>query len=222
MAAVIFDAMSETHRSRIQLRTVGSSPPKLRKSDRTRKAILDGALDFLWSRPFREMTVAQLMSIPGVSRSVFYQYFTDLHDLMETLLGGIEEDIFEAAIPWFSGEGDPVALLQESLAGLVRVCYARGPVLRAVADASTADERLERSWATFLGKFDDAVTARIEQQQAESLIPKFDARPIAVALNRLDASLLIHAFGRRPRSNPEPVQESLTRIWTSTLYASTV
>ena len=214
--------MSETHRSRIPLRTVVSSPPKLRKSDRTRKAILDGALEFLWSRPFREMTVAQLMSIPGVSRSVFYQYFTDLHDLMETLLGGIEEDIFEAAIPWFSGEGDPVALLQESLAGLVRVCYARGPVLRAVADASTADERLERAWATFLRKFDDAVTARIEQQQAESLIPEFDARPIAVALNRLDASLLIHAFGRRPRSNPEPVQESLTRIWTSTLYASTV
>ena len=212
--------MSETHRSRIQLRTVVSSPPKLRKSDRTRKAILDGALEFLWSRPFREMTVAELMSIPGVSRSVFYQYFTDLHDLMETLLGGIEEDIFEAAIPWFSGEGDPVALLQESLAGLVRVCYARGPVLRAVADASTADERLERAWATFLRKFDDAVTARIEQQQAESLIPEFDARPIAVALNRLDASLLIHAFGRRPRSNPEPVRESLTRIWTSTLYAS--
>ncbi len=209
--------MSESIRSRVKLRTV-AGPPKIRKSDRTREAILDGALEFLWSRPFREMTVAELMSITGVSRSAFYQYFTDLHDLMEALLRGMEEDIFEIAIPWLSGEGDPTALLQESLAGLVRVCYVRGPILRAVADASTTDERLERSWAKFLTKFDDAVTARIEEHQAEGFISAFDARPVAIALNRLDASLLIHAFGRRPRSNPEPVQDAITRIWTSTLY----
>ncbi len=35
------------------------STPNLRKSERTRQAILDGALEFLWSRPFREMTVAE-------------------------------------------------------------------------------------------------------------------------------------------------------------------
>lgn len=98
------------------------------------------------------------------------------------------------------------------------VCYERGPILRAVADASTTDERLERSWAKFLTKFDDAVTARIEEHQAEGLIPAFDARPVAIALNRLDASLLIHAFGRRPRGNPDSVREAITRIWTSTLY----
>jgi len=192
----------------------------LRKSARTRRAILDGALEFLWSRPFREMTVAGLMSIVGASRPAFYQYFSDLHDLVETLLRGIEEDIFEAAVTWFSGEGDPTALLLESLAGLVRVGYDSGPILRAVADASPSDERLERAWAEFLATFDDAVTARIEEHQEEGLIPAFDARPVAIALNRLDASLLIYAFGRRPRGDPEPVREAITRIWVSTLYES--
>lgn len=191
---------------------------KVRKSERTRKAILDGALELLWSRPFREMTVADLMTVTGVSRSAFYRYFDDLYALMETLLLGLEEDIFEVAAPWFTGEGDPVVLLRESLSGLVRVCYERGPLLRAVADASTTDERLESSWAGFLLQFDDAVTAHIEQQQARGLIPEFDARPIAVALNRLDASLLIHSFGRHPRHNPDAVLEAITRIWTSTLY----
>lgn len=212
--------MSDLRRPRIRLRTDVSSVTNLRKSERTRQAILDGALEFLWSRPFREMTVAELMAITGVSRSAFYQYFTDLHDLIETLLRGIEEDIFEVAVPWLSGEGEPTALLQESLAGLVRVCYERGPILRAVADASTADERLERSWAKFLTKCDDAVTDRIKEHQAEGLIAAFAARPVAIALNRLDASLLIHAFGRRPRGEPKAVRESLTRIWRSTLYES--
>jgi len=202
------------------VRADDGSASALRKSQRTRQAILDGALEFLWSRPFRELTVAELMSIAGASRPAFYQYFDDLHNLMETLLRGLEENIFEAAVPWLSGEGDPTALLQESLAGLVRIGYDSGPILRAVADASPTDERLELAWAEFLATFDDAVAARIEQHQVEGLISAFDARPVAIALNRLDASLLIHAFGRRPRGNPEPVCEAIIRIWSSTLYES--
>ncbi len=192
----------------------------LRKSERTRQAILDGALEFLWSRPFREMTVSELMSTVGASRPAFYQYFKDLHDLMETLLRGLEDEIFGVTDPWFSGEGDPIVMLSESQAGLVRIGYDSGPILRAVADASPSDECLELKWTKFLGAFDDAVTARIEQHQEEGLIQAFDARPVAIALNRLDASMLIHAFGRRPRSNPEPVREALIRIWSSTLYGS--
>ena len=158
------------------------------------------------------------MSITGVGRSAFYQYFKDLHELMETLLQDLEKTIFAAVDPWFNNEGDATALLQQSLTGLVQVCYERGPILRAVAEASTTDERLERAWANFLAEFDDAVSKQIEQHQAQGLISKFDARPVAVALNRMDASLFIHAFGRHPRNNPEPVREAITRIWISTLY----
>ena len=210
--------MSDSKPQLISVSTVADS--KLRKSDRTRGAILDGALEFLWTRPFREMTVTELMSITGVSRSAFYQYFHDLHELMEILLQGVAEAIFEASDPWLNGEGDASVLLPQSLAALVEVCYESGPILRAVAEASTTDERLECAWAAFLTAFDDAVSERIEQHQAEGLIPKFDARPVAIALNRLDASLVIDAFGRHPRSNPEPVREAITRIWMSTLYQS--
>lgn len=212
--------MSDSKLLRMAARAEASPSSHIRKSERTRQAILDGALEFLWSRPFREMTVADLMSITGVGRSAFYQYFRDLHEPMETLLRGLEEDILEVAAPWFNDEGDPIALLRQSLAGLVRVCHAQGPILRAVAEASTTDERLERTWESFLGVFDDAVAAHIVQHQDVGLIPVFDARPVAIALNRLDASLFIHAFGRHPRSNPEPVREAITRIWISTLYES--
>jgi AcrR family transcriptional regulator len=191
---------------------------RIGKSDRTRAAIVDGALEFLWSRPFREMTVRSLMASTGVSRSAFYQYFKDVHDLMETLLHEVEAGILEVAAPWFTGEGDPVEQLREALSGLVRVCYQQGPIIRAVADAAPTDARLEKSWTGLLSRFDDVVAARIEADQQSGLIPEFDARPVAVALNRLDAFTLIHAFGRRPRSQPEPVLESITRIWVSTLY----
>jgi len=207
--------MSEKISIRQLVRDRGSSP---RKSERTRQAILDAALEFLWTHPFRDLTVAELTALAGTSRPAFYQYFSDLHDLMETLLNGLEDDIMSVAMPWFEGDGDPIPLLKETLAGLVKICYQRGPILRAVSDAAASDKRLEKSWARMLLDFDDAVEARILQQQESGLIPQFPARPVAAALNRLDASLMIEKFGRRPRENPDSVCAALTRIWISTLY----
>ena len=205
-----------------------SSPPrvspqptlKVEKSERTRAAILNAGLEFVWSQPFRDMTVNALMASTGLSRSAFYQYFNDLHDLMETLLDMLKEEVFAATGSWFTGAGDPIALLNESLAGLVDVCNRLGPILRATNDAAATDERLENAWAQFVKQFDDAVTTRIEADQAQGLIPDFDARPLAIALNRLDAYTLIDAFGRHPKSHPEPVREALARVWISTPYGS--
>ena len=194
--------------------------PRIGKSERTRAAILDAALEFIWSHPFRDMTVNALMASTGLSRSAFYQYFNDLHDLMESLLDMLKDEVYAVAGPWFEGAGDPVALLNESLTGVVDVCYRLGPILRAADDASATDERFENAWIQFIEQFDDAVTNRIEADQAQGLIPNFDARPLAIALNRLDVYTLSHAFGKRPRSKPEPVREALAQIWISTLYSS--
>ena len=202
------------------LRVSPQPSSRIGKSERTRAAILNSALDFIWSHPFRDMKVSVLMASTGVSRSAFYQYFNDLHEVMENLLAILQDEIFEAAGPWVAGVGDPVVLVNESLTGLVRVCYQQGPLVRAVADAATTDERFEKDWKQFLGQFDDAACARIEADQKQGLIPDFDARPVAVALNRLDAYTIIEAFGQHPRSKPKPIQEALSRVWVSTLYGS--
>ena len=212
--------MSEFKRSTSSLRVSPQAVLKIGKAENTRAAILNAALDFLWSHPFRDMTINSLMAPTGVGRSAFYQYFKDLHELMETLLDRLQGEIFEIAEPWIAGVGDPVSLMHEALAGLVRVGYQRGPIYRAFADAAATDQRFEKSWNQFLGRFDDAACARIEADQKQSLIPVFDARPVAIALNRLDAYTIIKAFGQRPRRQPEPVREALARIWISALYGS--
>jgi AcrR family transcriptional regulator len=202
------------------LRVSPQPSSKIGKSERTRAAILNSALDFIWSHPFRDMKVSLLMASTGVSRSAFYQYFNDLHEVMEILLDTVNEELQAATGSWFTGVGDPVVLLNESLDGLVDVCYHRGPILRAIDDAAATDKRFEKDWAQFFAEFNDAVSARIEADQEQGLIPDFAARPVAIALNHLDAYTLIDAFGRRPRSKREPVREALARIWISTLYGS--
>jgi AcrR family transcriptional regulator len=210
--------MSGPEHSPSPLHVSPESKKRLAKSDRTRAAILNAAFDQLWERPFRDLTVASLMGGTGLSRAAFYQYFDDLHELMETLLGMLQHEIFDAAGPWISGVGDPVALMADAISGLVHVSHQRGPFLRAIFDAAASDGRLANAWDEFLVGFDDAASARIEADQRQGLVPEFDARPVAMALNRLDAYTMIEAFGQHPRSEPEPVREALSRIWISTLY----
>lgn len=208
--------MSVPSRTRVAAPSSASETPK--RTPKTREAILDAAQEYLWDRPFREMTVRSLMAGMPVSRPAFYQYFDDVHVLMETLLATLRDEILGAAEPWIFGTGDPVILLRDSLGGLVRVCYRRGPILRATSDAATSDSRMETAWRGFLKDFDDVVADRIEADQAQGLIPSLDARPMAIALNRLDAYTLIDAFGTRPRRRPQPVLDTICRLWISSLY----
>ena len=192
--------------------------PKIGRSERTRAEILDAAFEFLWSRPFREMTVNSLMQTTSITRSAFYRYFEDVHELMETLVTTLESEILGDASPWLSEDGDPVALLYQSLEAEVRICYRHGPFMKAVSDAAGTDERVEAAWNQLFDRFDDVVSERIAADQELGLIEAFDPRPVASALNRLDACTFIRAFGQRPRSRPEPVLEANARVWISTLY----
>lgn len=192
--------------------------PRIGRSERTRAEILDAAFEYLWSRPFRDMTVNSLMATTSISRSAFYRYFDDIHELMRALLTRLESEILEGASPWLSENGDPVALLYESLAAEVRICYRHGPFIKAISDAAGTNAQLEDEWNWFLDRFDDAVSERIVADQELGLIEAFDPRPVATALNRVDAAMYVRAFGHRPRSRPEPIQEAITRVWVSTLY----
>ena len=191
---------------------------KLRKSDRTQQAILDAALDYLWTQPYRSLTVNELMSKAGSSRSVFYRYYEDIPAMMEHLLNEFKEKVMAATAAWLTGEGDPIPLLKESLGNMVKVSYQYGPILRAVLDAAPMNERLENAWTRFAKGFDDAVTIQIEQQQKAGLIKPFDARPVAMALNRMDSEMVSHHFGRRPRGSQTAVRDAIIRVWVATLY----
>jgi AcrR family transcriptional regulator len=192
--------------------------PKIGRAERTRAEILNAAFEFLWSRPFRDMTVNALMETIPIGRSAFYRYFDDIHGLIVALLKTLEGDVLEGVSPWLSDGGDPVALLYRSLEAEVRICYRHGPFLKAASDATGTNATLEDEWNWFLDRFDDAVVERVVADQELGLIEPFDPQPVATALNRLSASMYIRDFGRRPRSQPRAVLNAISRVWISTLY----
>lgn len=189
-------------------------------ADETRRLIVETAVQFLWEHPFRELTTGAIMSRTGLSRPAFYQYYRNVHELIEDLLRDLEAHMVEMASPWLAGEGDSRESLRESLAGVVAVCVDHGPVFRAISEAAPLDPRLEEAWTGFMTRWDGAVAARIVAEQRCGAIGPCDAASIAAALNKLDSAVLISEFGRRPQGNPERVTETLYHIWIRTLYGA--
>src|SRR5210317_1452996 len=110
-------SQNNNHQPRIAIK----EDTALRKSDKTRQSILDAALKYLWTHPYRELTVNELMSLAGASRSAFYRYYEDLPALMEHLLQGLKEELFTVTAAWFIRDGDPISLLKESLGNMLSV-----------------------------------------------------------------------------------------------------
>jgi TetR/AcrR family transcriptional regulator, ethionamide resistance regulator len=186
--------------------------------DEARREILDSAAQFLRKHHFRDLTVGKVMAGTTLTRSAFYQYFKDVHDLIVSLLHDIEAVMHETASPWGNGEGEPIAALRTSNWAIVETCIEHGPIIRAIVEATPLDERLEQVWTSFMERWDDVAEARIVAQQQAGLIPPLDARRIAKALNSLDVNLVVAAFGRHPQDDPEEVLETMHRVWSSTLY----
>ena len=160
------------------------------------------------------------MNETGLSRTAFYFYFTDIHELLLVIREDVRARIASLANPWLAGEGEPRRALRESLRGVVLAGREAGPFLRAISESVGHNDELERAWAAFMGSWDALVQHRIEQQQAQGLVPALCAAELARALNLLNASMVIATYGRPSEVEPESVVDTLYRIWSGALYGS--
>lgn len=199
-----------------------SSPRRRRTPDAAREEILSQVIEMLWEQPIRDLSIESIMDGTGLSRPAFYQYFPNVHGLVEQLLADLEVELVAAAMPWFTAVGDSRAALRDSLRGIIAVCIENGPVFRAISESAPLDARLELAWTEFMGRWDDSVSERIALEQKAGAIGPLNGVAIAVALNRLDASTLIAEFGRRPQGDPEAVLDSLYHIWIKALYTKSI
>ena len=115
-------------------------PGRGRRRRRTPKEaereIIAAAEALLRERPFRELTVDELMRRTELSRPSFYVYFRDRHQLVLRVVEQLGGELFTMSERWLRGSGDQRAVARDALQGIVDVFAEHGPVLRALADAA--------------------------------------------------------------------------------------
>ena len=91
------------------------------RPEEAEREILDSAEAFLRERPFRDLTIDEVMDGTGLSRPSFYVYFRDRHDLAMRLIEEIGSEAFGTAGGWLDGEGDDPEELRGAMQGTVAV-----------------------------------------------------------------------------------------------------
>lgn len=186
----------------------------------SQREILEAAEQLLRERPFREITVEEIMRRTGLKRPAFYVHFRDRHELALRVVEHIGQELFAMTDRWLQGE-DPLRDARAALEGLAEVYLQHGPVLRALADASGADEQVETAYRQLVQDFIDATARHVREEQSRGRIGDIgDVEETARALIWLDERYLSEALGRTPQADPKVVVDVLYNIWVSTLYGA--
>jgi TetR/AcrR family transcriptional regulator, ethionamide resistance regulator len=200
---------------------VGEPRRRRRSPEVAEREILAAAEELLRERPFRDLTVDEVMRRTELSRPSFYVYFKDRHQLVLRVAERLGAEMLSLTARWFEGTGpDGAASFREALTGTVEVYNRHGPVLHALADAATVDPEVERTYDSIMQTFIDATTAHIEDEIRAGRVLPLDAEETARALCLMNDRYLLATLGRTPTAAPETVVETLATMWTRTLYGT--
>jgi len=189
-----------------------------RTPEQAEREILEATEDFLRERPFRDLTIDEVMDRTGLSRPSFYVYFRDRHHLALRLLEQLASQIYEDSNPWLQGSGEPRSDLRGLIEGAIAALAEHGAMLRAIADAATEDAEVERAYRSVVGGFIAAAAARIERDVAAGRSTAPDPAVLASALVWMNERYLLqHPVPSAP-ANRRLMADSLLEIWKRAIY----
>jgi TetR/AcrR family transcriptional regulator, ethionamide resistance regulator len=180
--------------------------------------IIDAAEALLRERPFRDMTVDEVMRRTELSRPSFYVYFRDRHHLVLKVVERLHAQSSEIADIWYRAERPGPEVIREAITGIVSVFVRHGPVLEALSDAAADDPEVELAHRGVLNYFIEATARHIEKEiEGGNMLP-LNAWETARALSIMNSRYLTTVLGRNPTVEPDVVADTLATIWIRTLY----
>ncbi len=195
-----------------------STRRRRRTPEAAQREIVQAAEDLLRERPFRELTVDEVMRRTGLSRPSFYVYFKDRHEVVLRVVEHLQADLLAVANRWYESIDGGPEVLREALEGVVAVYGERSAVARALADAAADDPDVEAAYGALVQGFVDVTSRHIEQELSAGQIAPLDPAETAKALVWMTERYLYHSFGPMRRVTPGRVTETLATLWTRSLY----
>src|SRR5215467_15560421 len=88
-------------------RKSSSVPPADRRVRRTQAALQRALIDLVGERDLSQISVADVADRADVSRSTFYDHYTDVHELAETACTSMLDDLFGFALALYTAPAHP-------------------------------------------------------------------------------------------------------------------
>ena len=195
-----------------------SSPRRRRRTpEAAQREIIEAAEGLLRERPFRELTVDEVMRRTELSRPSFYVYFRDRHELVLRVVQHIFQNLLAPSNTWLEGGGG-VDALREALDGVIHVYEDHAHVLRALADAAADDMAVSEAYHGLINNFRDLVRDKIERCQELGEMEAMDGLQVASSLLWANERYLYFSFAPDSQVSRDTVVETMFLVWSRSLY----
>lgn len=188
-----------------------------RRREDVRDRLVRAAVELADDVSFRDLTVDGIARRAGLSRSAFYFYFQDKHDLLTAAAGDVTEDLYREADRWWHGEGEPDALVREALTGVASLYSRHGRLLGLAVEVSTYDREVGAIWRALVNRFVEATAEHLRCEQAAGRVGAIDARGTAESLVWMSERCLWLFLASGERS-VEDVVGQLAAVWMAAIY----
>jgi AcrR family transcriptional regulator len=151
---------------------VAADRESVRSRNATERAILDAASHALAEEHYEKLTMDAIAKRAFVSRTAVYFYFDNKRALMDRLIQRAFADMYEAAMIYLDGRGEPRRELRLGLSRTVAVVNRDQHVLLLAAKLSGQEGGvLPLEWQPYITRFVQGATKRIARDQQRGLAP---------------------------------------------------
>lgn len=197
-----------------------SPPPQHKRAPRVpspvaRRRIIDAANRLLRERRYRELTVDEVMTEAGLTRTVFYRHF----DGIASIVLGLSEDLLTRVVAE-ADIGDPSdrEMMRRQLALTVDAFREYGLLFLAFDDAAHQDQKVEQALRVFTDRINDTAAALIERGVALGHTPPMPVRDVAEALHAMTRHYLLDLVARDLNFDRDRALNALMIVWTRTTW----
>jgi AcrR family transcriptional regulator len=166
---------------------------------------------------FSDLTIAQIASAAGVSRSLFYFYFADKAQILLLLYSDVLEEMSGELERWFADPAKHAAPWSAtSIRAAVTVAIRNGNVVCAALDSRGAHREIDQTLSMYFDRAVERSTVLIERERDAGLAPA--TGPPAEALARALMNMTLHSIHELLRAggsdaDAERLIDTLTVVW---------
>jgi AcrR family transcriptional regulator len=178
--------MSTASPARQRENAISGDRRSLIKGERQRRAILDGLADLLATRPIAELTVGEIATATGVTRSGFYFYFDSKYAALVVATSEIMAELTERVYAYRRLEAENAEqYLTRTASAAMDVWRRHEAVLVASVQAAPFDGQLAKLWRDWNDRLTATLVDMIVEDRRKGL-----ANPV-----NSDVDTLVHTLG---------------------------
>lgn len=198
------------------------SADRIRKSDKTRRRILESLEELLSASGIDDLSVNDIAAAAGVRRTGFYFYFPSKAVAVATLLDELYEETLFGAMQFTERMSDRTAALREAIGNLWLLWQQHRPLMLAVLDARSTDREAQLIWHRWLDRYVAPIASVISADRIAGIaLPGPEPATMMRLLLAMNDSSLERMLRNMPDANEIGDElDALASIWSRAIYGA--